>query len=104
MLNDPRDEHLAEHGRRQRAGQSRLAPAGGEREVELHHQLGWFGRRQRIGIASFDVFVSDNGGPATSFNDDTSATVTGQAGHTYAFYTVATVGCTHGARYGRARS
>src|SRR5262249_2925435 len=45
------------------------------------------------GIASFDVFVSDNGGPFTLFQTGTtatSATFTGQVGHTYAFYSVAT--------------
>jgi RHS repeat-associated protein len=45
------------------------------------------------GVASFDVFVSDNGGPFTPFIlnvPQTSAVFTGQAGHTYAFYSVAT--------------
>jgi RHS repeat-associated protein len=45
------------------------------------------------GIASFDVFVSDNGGPFQPFQTGTSApsaTFTGQVGHTYAFYSVAT--------------
>ena len=45
------------------------------------------------GIASFDVFVSDNGGPFTAFQTGTtatSATFTGQDGHTYGFYSVAT--------------
>jgi len=45
------------------------------------------------GIASFDVFVSDNGGPFTVFQSATtatSATFTGVNGHTYGFYSVAT--------------
>jgi RHS repeat-associated protein len=45
------------------------------------------------GIASFDVFVSDNGGPFAQFltaTTQTSATFTGQVGHTYGFYSVAT--------------
>ena len=45
------------------------------------------------GIASFDIFVSDNGGPFTAWltgTQTTSATYTGQDGHTYAFYSVAT--------------
>ena len=45
------------------------------------------------GIAAFDVFVSDNGGPFTAFlvaTTQTSATFTGQDGHSYAFYSVAT--------------
>jgi hypothetical protein len=44
------------------------------------------------GIASFDVFVSDNGGAFVPFLEDTAATSTifnGQVGHTYAFYTTA---------------
>ncbi len=45
------------------------------------------------GIKSYDVYVSDNGGVSTPFltgTAQTSATFTGQFGHTYAFYTVAT--------------
>ncbi len=45
------------------------------------------------GIASYDVYVSDNGGPFTLWQSDTSATsaiYTGQAGQTYGFYSVAT--------------
>jgi len=45
------------------------------------------------GIASYDIYVSDNGGAVTPFQQattQTSATFTGQAGHTYAFYSVAT--------------
>jgi RHS repeat-associated protein len=45
------------------------------------------------GIASYNVYVSDNGGPFTpwqSATTATSATYTGKIGHTYAFYSVAT--------------
>jgi RHS repeat-associated protein len=45
------------------------------------------------GIASFDVFVSDNGGAYAAFltaTTDTSALFHGVDGHTYAFYSVAT--------------
>ncbi|HET6882260.1 MAG TPA: DUF4214 domain-containing protein, partial [Pirellulales bacterium] len=45
------------------------------------------------GIAGYSVFVSDNGGAFTAFKTNitaTSATFTGQAGHTYGFYSVAT--------------
>ncbi|HQU47265.1 MAG TPA: Ig-like domain-containing protein, partial [Pirellulales bacterium] len=45
------------------------------------------------GIASYDVFVSDNGGAFTAFQTATtatSATFTGVNGHTYGFYSVAT--------------
>ena len=45
------------------------------------------------GVASYSVYVSDNGGPFTAFQTDTaatSATFTGVNGHTYGFYSVAT--------------
>ena len=45
------------------------------------------------GIASYDVFVSDNGGKFTLWQSDTtatSATFTGVDGHTYGFYSIAT--------------
>ncbi len=45
------------------------------------------------GVASYDVYVSDNGGPYTLWQSDTtqtSATFEGIDGHGYAFYSVAT--------------
>jgi hypothetical protein len=45
------------------------------------------------GIGSYDVYVSDNGGPFTLWQPETtqtSATFAGVNGHTYAFYSVAT--------------
>ena len=45
------------------------------------------------GIASYNVYVSDNGGAYALFESNTtltSAMFTGQDGHTYAFYSVAT--------------
>ena len=45
------------------------------------------------GIAAYNVFVSDDGGPFTLWQSDTSVTsaiYTGQVGHTYDFYSVAT--------------
>jgi hypothetical protein len=45
------------------------------------------------GIASYNVYVSDGGGPYTiwqSATTTTSATFTGQPGHTYSFYSIAT--------------
>ena len=45
------------------------------------------------GIADYNVFVSDDGGPFTLWQSGTSATSaidTGQVGHTYAFFSVAT--------------
>jgi hypothetical protein len=45
------------------------------------------------GIASYSVYVSDNGGSYTPFQTNTtalSAPFTGEVGHTYSFYSVAT--------------
>ncbi len=45
------------------------------------------------GIATYNVFVSEDGGPFTPFltgTTQTSATFNGQFGHTYGFYSVAT--------------
>lgn len=45
------------------------------------------------GIGTYSVFVSTNGGPFTPFvaqTDQASATFTGEAGSTYAFYSIAT--------------
>ena len=51
------------------------------------------GRRGGSGLATYDVFVSDNNGPYTRWQTDTtatSATFAGVSGHTYAFYSLAT--------------
>jgi hypothetical protein len=45
------------------------------------------------GIAGYDIYVSDNGGPFAPFllgTTRTSAAFTGQTGHSYGFYSVAT--------------
>ena len=45
------------------------------------------------GIAFYDIYVSDNGGPFTLFQSETTATsasFTGQDGHSYGFYSAAT--------------
>src|SRR5207302_11472917 len=45
------------------------------------------------GIASYNIYASDNGGPYTSFllaTTQTSASFAGVFGHTYRFYSVAT--------------
>jgi len=56
--------------------------------------LSWSGQDDAggSGIASYDVYVSDNGGSYISWLSHataTSATFSGQPGHTYAFYSVA---------------
>lgn len=57
--------------------------------------VNWAGQDQTggSGIANYDVYVSDNGGAYTLFQQqttDTSGLFTGQDGHTYSFYSVAT--------------
>ena len=52
----------------------------------------WGGNDDGSGIASYDIFVSVNGGIFTLWQDNiaaTSATYTGDVGKTYAFYSVA---------------
>ena len=53
----------------------------------------WSGSDAGAGIAAYDVYVSDNGGPFQPWlaaTPQTTADYTGLAGHTYAFYSVAT--------------
>ena len=55
--------------------------------------VSWSGTDAGAGIASFDVYVSDNGGhyqPWLTSTAQTSASYTGVWGHSYAFYSVAT--------------
>ena len=54
--------------------------------------LTWSGTDVGSGVQDFTIFVSDNGGPFTPFQTNTtatSATFTGEVGHTYGFYSVA---------------
>lgn len=53
----------------------------------------WSGSDAGAGIAAYDVYVSDQGGPFQPWltaTTDTTAAYTGLAGHTYAFYSIAT--------------
>jgi hypothetical protein len=55
--------------------------------------VSWSGSDLAESITSYDVFVSDNGGPFTAFQTGTaatSATFTGMTGHTYGFFSIAT--------------
>jgi hypothetical protein len=52
----------------------------------------WVGSDLGVGIESYTVLVSDNGGPYTPFATNTTetlATFHGQPGHTYSFYSIA---------------
>ncbi len=54
--------------------------------------LNWSGTDVGSGVQDFTIFVSDNGAPFTPFQTNTtatSATFTGEVGHTYGFYSVA---------------
>ncbi len=55
--------------------------------------VNWGGSSPFLSAVTFDVFVSDNGGPFTLFQaatTATSATFTGVSGHTYGFFSIAT--------------
>ncbi len=57
--------------------------------------VSWSGSDDAVGsgIAGYNIYVSDNGGPYTLFtsgDSSGSATFTGQNGHTYGFYSIAT--------------
>jgi hypothetical protein len=55
-------------------------------------KVSWTGMDVGSGIRDFTIYVSDNGGPFTPFQTNTtatSATFTGQVGHTYDFYSIA---------------
>ena len=89
---DP-DQAGPQHHRRRRADQQRRPAAG--RETSTSFTVTWSGQDDPggSGIAFYNVYVSDNGGPFTLWQSDTtatSATFTGVAGHTYGFYSVAT--------------
>lgn len=55
--------------------------------------VAWSGSDVGSGVATYDLFVSDNGAAFTAFlvgTTSTATTFTGQGGHTYGFYSVAT--------------
>ena len=61
-------------------------------ESDANFNIEWRGSDLGSGIQSFSVLVSDNGGAYSPFQTDTlatSATLAGQPGHTYSFYSVA---------------
>jgi subtilase family serine protease len=64
-------------------------------EAGASFTVAWTGSTGTSGsaIATYSVFVSDDGGPFTTFVSSTTATsavFSGKVGHTYAFYTLAT--------------
>ncbi len=61
----------------------------------LNFRVSWSGQNEEngSGVASYDIYVSDNGGAYSLWLDDTSNTQAeflGEQGHNYAFYSVAT--------------
>ena len=54
--------------------------------------VAWGGSSPFLSAVTFDIFVSDNGGPFTPFQaatTSTSATFQGVPGHTYGFFSIA---------------
>lgn len=69
---------------------TQVAPSG-----TVAFTVNWSGTDKGSGIASYTVYVSDNGGAFTAWQSGvttTSASYTGTAGHTYGFYSIATDG------------
>jgi len=61
-------------------------------ENSMNFTVQWSGTDVGSGIQDFTIYVSDNGGPFTAFQTNTtaaSATFRGQTGHTYGFYSIA---------------
>jgi hypothetical protein len=61
-------------------------------QTATNFQVQWSGTDVGAGIEDFDVYVSQDAGPFTLWlvnTSDTSATYTGQAGHSYGFYSIA---------------
>ena len=63
-------------------------------ELTTNFTVGWFGNDDPngSGVANYDIYVSDNGGPWQPWElaiSATNATYNGQPGHTYEFYSVA---------------
>jgi hypothetical protein len=64
-------------------------------ESSTSFTVSWSGTDVGSGIATYTIFVSDNGGAYTPWQaavTTTSAAYSGQPGHTYAFYSIATDG------------
>jgi hypothetical protein len=65
-----------------------LAPAVTTTNFVVH----WSGNDAASGISDYTIYVSDNGGPFTTWlnlTTETQATYTGVAGHSYSFFSVA---------------
>lgn len=92
--NDPIDTPLV-HNTLDAAGpMSSVAPLAAE-QASNEFTITWGGTDDDggSGIASYDIYMSDNGSPFFIILDDTTNTsvlLTAELGHTYAFYSVAT--------------
>jgi protein-disulfide isomerase len=61
-------------------------------ETSTNFTVAWTGTDVGSGIQDYTIYTSDNGGPFTVWQQNTtstSATITGQLGHTYGFYSIA---------------
>jgi hypothetical protein len=64
-----------------------------EEEDEPEFSVFWSGTDASSPIASYDIYVSDNGGPFTALDTDTTATAvwtSGRKGHTLGYFSIAT--------------
>ncbi len=71
--------------------QSRVEPLAAT-QTSTSLEISWSGTDVGAGVKDFTIFVSEDGGAFTPFltnTPDTSAVFTGQAGKTYAFYSIA---------------
>jgi CSLREA domain-containing protein len=62
-------------------------------ETSASFLVQWSGTDVGVGIFGYSIYVSDNAGPFSAFQTNTtttSAMFTGQLGHTYGFYSIAT--------------
>lgn len=62
-------------------------------EHSLAFTVQWIGSDVGAGVQGFTIYVSEDGGPFTVWQQNTtatSATFTGQVGHSYGFYSIAT--------------
>jgi len=62
-------------------------------ESSTNFTVAWTGTDSGVGVAFYTIYVSNDGGPFTAWQtqtSNTSASFSGSAGHTYGFYSIAT--------------
>ena len=84
---------MDQHGRRDAADEQ--GPVAHRRAGHLLFDVAWSGTDSGSGVAAYTVYVSDSGGAWTVWQPSTTATTAtypGVAGHSYAFYVLASDG------------